>query len=115
MTETTPGSSCEAYSVFPVYFFYFLSILPAKGEIKKSLLLAHAMAWILWKTNVMLHLTLFFNKASPALIPSHVEAILIKTLLVSTPISSYKLMILLALLTVSFLLKDSLASTSVET
>jgi len=58
-----------------------------------------------------LHLILFFKRVSPALIPYQVDAILIKTLFVSTPHSSYKLMILFALLTVSALSKDNLAST----
>ena len=115
VTDTTPGSSDGVYSVFPLYFLFQSNILPTNGEIKNSLLLAHAMAWILWNTKVILHLTLFFNKASPALIPSHVEAILIRTLPVSTPLSSYKLMIRLALLIVSFLSKESFASTYVDT
>lgn len=47
--------------------------------------------------------------------PYQVEAILINTLPVSTPLSSYKLIILFARLMVSFLSKESLASTYVDT
>lgn len=63
----------------------------------------------------MLHLILFFKRASPALIPSQVEAILINILSWLTPACSQRAIILRARLMVSFLSKESLASTSVET
>ena len=64
--------------------------------------------------NVKLQLIPACSSASPAWIPSQVEANLIKTRSLLTPDSSYSLINFLPLATIASLLKDKRASTSVE-
>ena len=58
---------------------------PTKGEIRVIFALAHATAWQKLKSKVKLHLIPSFSNISAALIPSHVEAILINILSLSIP------------------------------
>lgn len=115
VTDFTPGSLAPLKSWVGWLFLYQSKILPTKGDIKKSLDYAHWTACVLLKISVILQFILSLFKVSAALIPSHVEAILIKTRSFSTPFYLYSWIILLALSTVASLSKERAASTYVET
>mmetsp|Transcript_22173 Transcript_22173/g.54546 ORF Transcript_22173/g.54546 Transcript_22173/m.54546 type:complete len:204 (+) Transcript_22173:1486-2097(+) len=88
---------------------------PTKGEMSVALASAHATAWPKPKSRVMLQWMPSASSFSHALMPSHVEAILIKMRSFSMPSSLYSLMKFLAFLMEASLSKDRQASTSVDT
>ena len=75
---------------------------------------AHARACALLNNSVKLHLIPSFSNCSAALIPSQVDAILIKILSWLIPCSLYSASKIFALAIVASVSKDKRASTSVE-
>jgi hypothetical protein len=79
LTLETPGSSSLAYS-FLLAALNQSRIRPTKGEMRKAPASAAAMAWGRENMSVRLQLMPWSRcRISAALMPSHVEAILIRT------------------------------------
>mmetsp|Transcript_19455 Transcript_19455/g.36635 ORF Transcript_19455/g.36635 Transcript_19455/m.36635 type:complete len:220 (-) Transcript_19455:21-680(-) len=100
----------------PVFAVYQSIILPTNGEMRVAPTSAQAIAWHILKRRVMLTWIPSASRTLAAWIPSHVEAILIRTFFEgSTPKSLYIFTRERALAMVASVSKESLASTSVLT
>jgi hypothetical protein len=88
LTLVTPGSSSLAYS-FLVAALYQSRMRPTKGEMRKAPASAAAMAWTRENMSVRLQLMPWSRcKISAALIPSHVDATLIRMRSLEMPSAS---------------------------
>lgn len=86
-TLLTPGSS-EGEKSFFMAALYQSRIRPTKGEMRKASASAAAMAWTRENMRVKLQLTPSFWRISAALMPSQVEAILIRIRSLEIPMES---------------------------
>jgi len=113
-TERTPGSSSGEKSLFS--FALKKSVIrPTNGDINVTPASAQAAACGNENSKVKLQCIPSFSNSLAAWIPSHVDAILIKTLSFSIPASLYRAMISRAFLIFAAVSYERRASTSVDT